>query len=80
MTSKEEHELKIKEAKQAYIDATNDWDRQTAEGKIKYVIYMSYIWQFDNNESDTQLISINMTANDMKDFVDEVKKIYGAFN
>ena len=52
MSSREEHELKIKEAKQAYLDATNDWDRQTAEGNIKYVIYMSYIWQFDNNESE----------------------------
>lgn len=80
MSSREEHELNIQKAKQAYIDATNDWDRQTAEGNIKYVIYCSYIWQFDNNESDTQLISINMADNDMKNFVAEVKKIYGFIN
>ncbi len=79
MSSQEEHELKIQEAKQAYIDATNDWDRQTAEGNIKYVIYMSYIWQLGNTE-ETQLISITMANNDIKDFVDEVKEIYGAFN
>ncbi len=75
MSSLEEHEIKIQEAKQAYLDAKNDWDRQTAEGNIKYVIYMSYIWQFGNTE-DNQVKAIQLADKEMKEFVAEVKQFY----
>jgi hypothetical protein len=79
MSSQEEFEEKIEQAKQAYLDATSDWDRQTQEGNIKREIYFSYIWQLNNNDSETQLIAIKMACNETKEFVAMVSEIYNAF-
>ncbi len=80
MSSFEENEIKIQEAKQAYLDAKNDWDRQTAEGEIKYAIYCSYISKFGNNDEETQLTAIKLADKEMNEFVAEIKKIYSVFN
>ncbi len=78
MSSQQEFEEKIEQAKQAYLDATSDWDRQTHEGNIKKEIYFSYMWQLNENDPEHQLIAIKWADKEMKEFVSKVAEIYNA--
>ena len=79
MSSQQEFEEKIEQAKQAYLDATSDWDRQTQEGNIKKEIYFSYMWQLKEKDPDAILIAIKMAKEETKEFVSMVAEIYNAF-
>jgi hypothetical protein len=78
MSSQQEFEEKIEQAKQAYLDATSDSERQDLEGNIKKEIYFSYMWQLNENDPENHLIAIKWADKEMKEFVTMVAEIYNA--
>ncbi len=79
MPSQQEFEDKIEQAKQAYLDATSDSERQAQEFNIKAEIFLSYIWQLNKKDPVGYRTAMEMAEEEMKEFVITVAEIYNAF-
>jgi hypothetical protein len=79
MSSQQEFEEKIEQAKQAYLVATSEQERLIQKINIEKEIYFSYMWQLNEKDPEDHLIAIEMADKDTKEFVSMVAEIYNAF-